>query len=230
MKSLIWKIFLIAIVISCSENTNDTKNEDDILSIKIGAQIWMQENLSVTHYRNGDPIQQVTDPDEWSNLTTGAWCYYDNNSANGKIYGKLYNWYAVNDPRGLAPDGWHVASDEEWLVLEMTLGMGRDEADVWGYRGTIEGTMLAGNYDLWEYGDLRNNSRFGSSGFAALPGGYRKYNIGSFNNIGGKGYWWSSTDVGSPFAINRKLSYFSNTVDRSYNYKSYGFSVRCVRD
>jgi uncharacterized protein (TIGR02145 family) len=147
-----------------------------------------------------------------------------------KIYGKLYNWYAVNDPRGLAPEGWHVPTDEEWKQLEMCLGMSREEADKQGYRGTNEGSKLAGNYDLWADGDLRNNPEFGSSGFTGRPGGYRSYNNGSFHDIGHNGYWWSSTESSSSYALFRSLFYFSSTVNSYDHNKRYGFSVRCVRD
>jgi hypothetical protein len=91
-------------------------------AVKIGNQVWTKENLNVSKYRNGDIIPQVTNQTEWSNLTTGAWCYYENSTANGTTYGKLYNWYAVNDPRGLAPQGWHVSSNDEWTVLTTFLG------------------------------------------------------------------------------------------------------------
>jgi uncharacterized protein (TIGR02145 family) len=88
-----------------------------IKEVKIGDQIWMTENLNVDHYRNGDPIPEVKDPVEWAKLKTGAWCYYDNEPENGKKYGKLYNWYAVNDPRGLEPEGWHVPTNTEFDKL-----------------------------------------------------------------------------------------------------------------
>ena len=91
-------------------------------NVVIGAQKWKSKNLDVAFYRNGDAIPQVTDDAEWAALTTGAWCYYNNDSTLGKTYGKLYNWYAVNDPRGLAPRGWHIPSDAEWTTLETTLG------------------------------------------------------------------------------------------------------------
>ena len=96
-------------------------DENCIPSITICNQVWMLKNLDVSTYRNGDPIPQVTDPTTWVGLTTGAWCYYNNDPANGAIYGKLYNWYAVNDPRGLAPTGWHVPSDAEWTELSTCL-------------------------------------------------------------------------------------------------------------
>jgi len=90
--------------------------------IKIGDQIWTTKNLDVETYRNGDVIPQVQDEEEWTNLTTGAWCYYENESDNGTTYGKLYNWYAVNDPRGLAPKGYHIPTDAEWTILTDNLG------------------------------------------------------------------------------------------------------------
>jgi len=90
--------------------------------VTIGTQTWTKCNLDVTTYRNGDPIPEVTDPAAWAALTTGAWCHYANNTANGTIYGKLYNWYAVNDPRGLAPIGQHIPTDAEWITLTDFLG------------------------------------------------------------------------------------------------------------
>jgi len=92
------------------------------LSITIGTQKWMIVNLDIETYRNGDIIPQVTDPTAWKELTTGAWCYYGNNDDNGAKYGKLYNWYAVNDSRGLAPQGWHISTDAEWTTLSTLLG------------------------------------------------------------------------------------------------------------
>lgn len=199
-------------------------------TVKIGDQWWMAENLKVTHYRNGDAIPNVTDGTEWTNLTTGAYCEYDNNSENVETYGRLYNWYAVNDSRNIAPEGWHVPSDEEWKQLEMYLGMSQSEADNTGWRGTDQGSQLAGNADLWS-GDLENNTAFGSSGFAALPGGYRS---------GGSGYggtqgtyaasFWSATEHGSLSAWSRELCYLYSGVGRGYSDKESGFSVRCVRD
>src|SRR4030095_5656585 len=90
--------------------------------VLIGTQKWMATNLSVSHYRNGDKIPQVKDSAQWAKLTTGAWCWYNNDSATGAVYGKLYNWFAIHDPRGLAPAGWHVPSDSEWYVVSNFLG------------------------------------------------------------------------------------------------------------
>ncbi|NQW78846.1 MAG: fibrobacter succinogenes major paralogous domain-containing protein, partial [Chitinophagaceae bacterium] len=99
-----------------------TSNSVNYSSILIGTQNWMDKNLNVSTYQNGDIIQYVSDPAAWAALTTGAWCYYNNDPANNAIYGKLYNWYAVNDLRGLAPKGWHIPTDAEWTTLSTTLG------------------------------------------------------------------------------------------------------------
>ena len=104
------------------QNKSNAETESQIETVKIGTQIWMTRNLDIDHYRNGDLIPEVTDQDEWVNLTSGAWCCYDNDPANSEIYGKLYNWFTVNDPRGLAPDGWHIPTDTEWKTLAGFLG------------------------------------------------------------------------------------------------------------
>ena len=201
-------------------------------TVEIGDQVWMAENLKVTHYRNGDAIPTGHSNSEWSNLydtETGAYCVYDDNEANADTYGYLYNWYAVDDSRNIAPEGWHVPTDDEIKALEMYLGMSQSEADDTGYRGTNEGSKLAGNADLWNSGALENNSEFGSSGFTALPGGYRYYN-GSYTSMGNYGSFWSSTENYSYSAWGRGLYYYDSAVYRHGYDKQDGFSVRCIRD
>ena len=180
-------------------------------------QTWMLKNLNVDRYRNGDPIPKVTDPTIWASLTTGAYCYYNNDSTTyAAVYGKLYNWYAVNDPRGLAPLGWHVPSNAEWAALETCLG----------------GSSVAGG-KLKETGTTHwlapNAGATNSSGFAGLPGGYRNFN-GTFNVIGNYGYWWSSTEYNTSNAWNLYLNYGNGNSNRGGNNKQNGFSVRCLRD
>jgi len=199
-------------------------------TIRIGNQVWMAENLKVTHYRDGTEITNVTDNAAWSNLSTGAYCYYDNNSSNGDTYGALYNWYAATDSRSIAPKGWHVPTDDEWKELEMAMGMSQSEADDWGYRGTNEGSKLADNADLWNSGALENDSEFGSSGFTALPGGSRHYSNGNYTSMGNYGYFWSATEGSSNLAWYRSLYYADSDVYRLNYDKRGGFSVRCVRD
>ncbi len=182
-------------------------------TVKICNQTWTAKNLNVSHYRNGDIIPQVTDPAIWPTITTGAWCWYDNDSTNyGANYGKLYNWYAVNDPRGLAPEGWHVPSDGEWTILTNCLG----GSSVAG------GKMKETGTNFWA---SPNTGATNSSGFSALPAGLRHY-PGSFEAVGTKVYFWSSANY-----IYRGLDYDLNSVtyrnDGNYNY---GFSVRCIKD
>ncbi len=187
-------------------------------TITICKQSWMQTNLKASHYRNGDLIPQVTDPNEWSKLTTGAWCYYKNDPANGAIYGKLYNWYAVTDPRGLAPTGWHIPGDAEWTMLSTCLG--GNAASVSG------GAMKETGTTHWSSPNIGATN---SSSFAGLPGGYRFYN-GTYNSIGSYGFWWSSTEDYLNYAWSRALYYDGTSIGRDSDSKAAGFSVRCVRD
>jgi uncharacterized protein (TIGR02145 family) len=201
--------------------------------IKICDQVWMTKNLDVDHYRNGDPIPQAAGYGEWVNTTSGAWCYFENDPANGKIYGKLYNLAAVNDPRGLAPEGWHVATDEEWKELENCL---KANDEYWCNNiSEYIGKSLASN-DLWKSSgktctignDLSANN---ATGFAARPGGYRNCNYGYFYQIGAAGHWWASTKSSSSFHTYRVLSYeFSNLIIMFSDNTKLGLSVRCVRD
>lgn len=185
-------------------------------SIIIGTQEWTTSNLNVSHYRNGDPIPEVQDFAAWQDLTTGAWCYYENNTANGPIYGKLYNWYAVTDPRGLAPAGWHVPSDSEMVVFIDLLG-GHDSA---GGKMKLTGTT---------YWNAPNEAATNASGFSGLPGGNRDDNLG-FINLREGGYWWSSSEYTVPFAYSQYAGYDTRSSSRLYGQKRNGKSVRCVKD
>ncbi|KAA3617882.1 MAG: hypothetical protein D8M58_04120 [Calditrichaeota bacterium] len=194
-------------------------------TVKIGDQWWMAENLKVTRYSNGEAIPNVTDNSEWSNLSTGAYCAYENADSNISIYGLLYNWYAVLDARNIAPAGWHIPTDEEWKELEMHLGMSQSEADDTFWRGTDEGSKLKS-----ESGWYNNGNSTNLSGFSALPGGYRNYSSGSFSFLSNDGLWWSSTEFYSYYVWSRDLHYNHSDVHRGGNDVRSGFSVRCVRD
>ena len=183
--------------------------------VTIGSQVWMKKNLDVDHYRNGDPIPKVTDSTQWANLTTGAWCNYKNNSAFGEIFGKLYNWYAVNDPRGLAPQGWHIPSDSEWKVITIFL----DGEEVAG--GKMKDTST-----VWAQ---KSSGASGESGFYGLPGGYRQFDS-KFGDIGDYANWWSSTESSFTSAWFFNIMSEYNYLYRIYDDKKYGFSVRCVKD
>ena len=185
-------------------------------TIVIGTQQWMEKNLDVMTYRNGDVIPQVTDPTAWLGLTTGAWCYYNNDPANGEIYGKLYNWYAVNDPRGLAPQGWHIPTLDEWTTLGTLLGG----------NAVAGGKMKTTGTTRWM---TPNSSATNESGFAGLPGGYRGLS-GGFFNVGNNVMWWSATQASSTSARYRNLLASSGSLLGSDANIFYGFSVRCLRD
>ena len=203
MKKLFSLILLLSFTIKAQE-------------IKIGTQTWTTKNLDVTTYRNGDVIPEVVQDTTWEKLTTGAWCYYENKTAKGTTYGKLYNWYAVNDPRGLAPKGYHIPTDAEWTILTDSLG-------------ELAGTKMKSTSGWDNDGNGTN-----TSGFAGLPGGSRDFN-GDFLTIlttGAGVYcnWWSSSEFDSNYAWSRSLFYFNGNVNRNYYYKQGGFSVRCLRD
>ncbi len=183
--------------------------------ITIGSQKWMKENLNVVTYQNGDTIPQITDPLEWERTTKGAWCYYENNSANGNIYGKLYNYYAVKDPRGLAPKGFHIPNYSEWETLESTLG-GQDVA---GHKLKTSGVL---------YWQPANNST-NESGFSGLPGGSRQNN-GNFGFIGNYGYWWTLGGYQISGAWYKILWWGSGLFNGNYGNEKDGRSVRCIKD
>jgi uncharacterized protein (TIGR02145 family) len=186
--------------------------------IIIGDQTWTGCNLDVTNYQNGDPIPQVQDPTEWAALTTGAWCYYENDPLNGCTYGKLYNWYAVNDPRGLAPAGYHVPTDTDFTTLYTYLG-GEAAAG-----GALKEAGLA-------HWIAPNTGATNTSGFTALPGGVRNIPSGTFNLIGAYGLWWSATDNGVG-AYSLQLLYNDGGVvgwGTPY-FKTDGHSVRLIKD
>lgn len=181
----------------------------------IGSQQWMEKNLEVTTYRNGDLIPEVTDATAWSNLTTGAWCWYNNDPANGAIYGKLYNWYAVADSRGLCPSGWHVPTLAEWTTLLTTLG-----------GDAVAGGKLKSTSTRWT---SPNTSAANSSGFTALPGGYRYY-FAPFNMLSNNGCWWSATEYNGTVSTYLLLGYNYGNAYLFNGDKKYGYSVRCLRD
>jgi len=190
----------------------------NISTVLICNQVWMTKNLDVSTYRNGDAIPQVTDPTTWANLTTGAWRYYNNDTANGLIYGKLYNWYAVNDSRGLAPTGYHVPSNAEWITLVTCLG-GDSLAG---------GTIKEVGFTHWQ---SPNTGATNSSGFTGLPGG-SSTGTGNviFQYVGKVGFWWSSTESNTIQAWSRYVLFNDSTAGSYSNTKASGFSVRCIKD
>jgi uncharacterized protein (TIGR02145 family) len=202
--------------------------------VAIGNQCWFKENLRSDNYRNGDAIPGNLTDDAWASTDSGAQTVYDkgasavdrgsNEEANLATYGRLYNWHAVNDSRGLCPVGFHVPTDNEWMTLEMALGMTSEQANSTGRRGTDQGAQMKASSTDSPPWDGTN-----SSGFSALPGGSRYYLDGFFYVLGDYGYWWSSSPSGS-YAGFRYLDSGSSNVNRASDYVRSGFSVRCVRD
>lgn len=177
---------------------------------------WMIENLNVSRYRNGDTIPQVQDPQEWAALRTGAWCYYENETSVGMVHGKLYNWYAVNDPRGIAPEGWHVPKSDEWTLLVDCLGGDNMAAGKMKEIGTIN----------WAE---PNVGAVNTSGFNAIASGARN-TLGEFKALTNLVFYWSEEESNQHNAWYRHLSYSNSFVVKFYNDKRSGFSVRCVKD
>jgi uncharacterized protein (TIGR02145 family) len=185
-------------------------------TIKIDSQEWMAENLKTSVYRNGEQILNVTNNAQWQSLTSGAWCTYSNNLALECPYGKLYNWYAVADPRGLCPTGWHVPTESDWLILENSIG----------------GSMIAGgkmkNHGN-QYWTTPNTGATNESGFSGLPGGVR-FAAGTYNRLGTYAYWWSSTQKTATGGVYRYLYYNDSIAGITDDTKVLGLSIRCLKD
>ncbi len=203
--------------------------------MKIGKQIWLANNLNINQFRNGDLILHAKSAEEWKKAGEKgkpAMCYYDNDSNNGKYYSKLYNWYAVNDPRGISPEGWHIPNNDEWDKL-ITFYGGNTQA----------GTSLKSSHG-W---DLELNGT-NESCFDGLPGGYREEN-GIFKFIGAMGHWWSASDGGILLMLHPNTAsiytlygvsptsnfatgeiYASGEMNRNNYSVLMGLSVRCLKD
>jgi uncharacterized protein (TIGR02145 family) len=189
-------------------------------TVYIGTQQWMGENLKASKYNDGTTIPNITDNSKWSQLTSGAWCYYNNDESNNAKYGKLYNWYAVsqttNGNKNICPSGWHVPTDAEWTILTEYLG----GESVAGGKLKEEGTTN------WNSSNTEVTNR---SLFTGLPGGYRTYG-GGYVFVGNVGRWWSSSEDGTIYALYRVLDNKSGNAGRGDTNKDYGLSVRCLRD
>ena len=218
---------------SCYHDVVTDIDGNEYQAVQIGEQLWMKENLKVTHYNNGDEIPTGYNNSEWENLSTGAYAIYNDDLSNAEIYNNLYNWYAVDDSRNIAPEGWHVPDDDDFKQLEIYLGMSQAEADTFGYRGTNEGGKLKeSGHEHWEYySDETTEGATNESGFTALPGSYR-HPGGGYYSIGSSGYFWSSTGLGSGdiAAYARKLFYEGSGIYMAGHMINSGYSVRCVKD
>ena len=187
----------------CGNQFTDSRDNKNYTTVQIGNQCWMAENLNYE--------------------TSNSW-WYNNNSANGNIYGRLYTWDAALTA---CPSGWSLPSDDEWKTMEMALGMSQSEADDTGYRGTDEGGKMKETGTI--HWNSPNTGATNTSGFTALPGGGRG-SSGSFDSLGSYGGWWSSGEDSGTLAWGRSLHYGDGRVGRGYGGKTGGFSVRCLKD
>lgn len=199
-------------------------------TVQIGQQCWMAENLRSSTFRDGSGIANIENDEEWSRRRQEAWVAYENNARTTEIYGKLYNWYAVNDSRGICPENWSVPSDADWRRLEMRLGLSWQQANETEWRGDEDniGGRLKSDNDLWRG---NNAGATNETAFNALPGGFRNALDGQFIGLRNTGNWWSASAPGRETAWRRRLSNSRNMIFRdTVPYKQYGFSVRCIAD
>ncbi len=218
MKMPIVSLLFLFTILACASKAQTNEN---IPSVKIGEQVWMTKNLDVNTFANGDLITEAKTRVEWNLASDNhlpAWCYYNNDTAVGSKYGKLYNWYAVADKRGLPPKGWHIANDAEWKKLFDNLG----------------GIRKAGNELKSSSSWSRRGNGNNSSGFTGLPGGDRDasnngYSGGYFGYINIYAFWWTSTQNNAKNALSYNL-FQDGLVRRHFDLKGYGYSVRCIKD
>ena len=203
----------------------------------------MRRTSRAENYRNGDAIPSGLGYFEWNNTTLGATSIYGQGDLNCESwsadvndcdeswafdqYGRLYNWYAVNDLRGLCPNGWYVPSDNDWMILEMALGMSEEDANSTGYRGSDQGGQLKATYGWYNDGNGDN-----ASGFSGNPGGIRTTSLSTFQGAGNTGFWWTSSPLGGVLssAYYRRLSHLYEGVNRNYSPSAAGYSIRCIKD
>jgi uncharacterized protein (TIGR02145 family) len=239
-----YRILILTLVIgsflmltsNCSKDVNNKPTTSETAkdidgnvyhTVTIGTQVWMVENLKTTNFRNGDPIPNVTDSAAWRNLRSAAYCNYNNDVTIGNKYGKLYNWFAINDSREITPSGWHIPTNDEWNTLISYVNANLNTS------GGIAKALAAktdwiSSTDAGAIGnDLTKNN---SSGFTAVPGGYC-HSSGAFYSIGEDGDWWSSTEPNVYGVWVRSLHFnVSFLITGTTPNKENGFSVRCIKD
>ena len=234
-------IFIVLVIvgnISCqSKDTNQNKTTQNKTNqivkdidgnvyhtVTIGTQVWMVENLKVTKYRDGTPIPMITDSIEWATLDSGAYCNYNNNPNFAAIYGRLYNYYVIKNPKNVCPEGWHVPSDKEWQTLVYHLGGDK----------IAGGKLKESGYTHWTKDGNEEASNL--SGFTALPGGSREVHTyvngscGVYDWIGLKSYFWSSTEWGDNYIWFHELENLNPYIFRNHYSARCGFSIRCIKD
>ncbi len=225
----------------CKERFVEDADRNIYKTVSIGRQCWMAENLKTTTYKDGTPIAKIEGHDEWWRDTEGSYALYDHaypfryigkeissDEEMLETYGLLYNFYAVTNPSGLCPEGWRVPSDEDWQELEVSLGISIAKAQERWYRGTDQGSQLAGGIELWGENGIKTET-FGKSGFDALPAGYRR-SYGDYGNIGSNANFWTSDEKDENNAMSREIYTGNPGIYRIDNInKNNGHSVRCIQ-
>lgn len=224
---LLWGVLTFLTFKNHAQSTVQDIDGNIYNTVTIGTQVWMKENLKTTHYQNGNPITKIIDNNSWGNQTAGARCYYNNDSTvNTPVYGSLYNWYAATDIRNVCPTGWHVPNNSEWNIMETYLDNTTDTINL-GLVGTdIGGSLKETDTTHWA---SPNTGADNSSGFLALPGGYRS-NDGSYDGVSSHGFWWTTNAYNTTYSWYRHLTEVSSKIDVYYTFKVDGFSVRCLKD
>jgi uncharacterized protein (TIGR02145 family) len=219
---IIYSVSLFFFTTGCSEDENIDSNickdvDGNVYdTVTIGTQVWMAENLKVTHFRNGDSIINITDQDSWNSMNSAAYCDYNNTPGNSTIYGRLYNWFAITDNRNIAPKGWHVPSRDEWKVLIDYLG-----GDTLAYNKLLEtGTVH------WQ---SPNEEATNESGFTALPGGLRSP-VGIWPALGTSCHLWTTEDLAQQLGVEFNMYIDRKSVYHQASLKINGLSVRCIKD
>lgn len=203
--------------------------------VQIGTQLWMEQNLNTIHYNNGDAIPNITDSAAWSNATTGAYCDFHNLPSFSDSFGRLYNWYAVNDPRGIAPAGWHVSTNSEWNVLEVLLDTSIDTTITFGAIGNVIGVKMKENCNTrWAHLPDTTWISWGDnvSGFTALCANFRTA-IGSWNQAPDSNHddaFWTSTESSPGNACSKSLRWCYGNIFVASGAETPGSSVRCVKN
>ena len=215
MKHTLLMITALMLVVGCSKNTVTDIDDNTYKTVQIGDQIWMAENLKVTHYRNGDPIPTGHSDSVWISLSTGAYAVYDGNESNADTYGYLYNWYAVNDSRNLAPEGWHVPTGDEWRTLVDYLG-GKDVAG---------GKLKEVGTTYWSEAGGTDESKFHARGAGTRSSYNGAYEYRTYLN-----WLWSSEEYSSSNGWYFEIYYATPYTTDSQMDKQNGMSIRCVKD
>ena len=205
----VWLLFLGVTFFACTQ-------QNEIEKVTIGNQVWSSSNYKGESFLNGDKIPEVKSESAWieaAELGKPAWCYYGNDASNEASYGKLYNWYVLNDARGFAPDGWRIPSASDWDLLAKTLG----------------GTEVAGKAMKSISGWEDNGNGTNSSGFNGAPGGYRTH-LGTFGTMGPNGSFWSVEEASGKDGWTRDLYFYDDKLTEGKYPKGYGFSIRLIKE